>query len=130
MRVLLVDDHAMVRQAVRKLLEREADIQVVGEASDGREGVALAGQLQPEIVLMNVRMPLMNGIEATAAICAAHPNTGVIGLSFYTDAEVADAIRHAGAVGYVSKTGAPDALIGVLRGAYRGRKNLPPAMAA
>ena len=80
-RVLLVDDHAMVRQGLRSVLESYADVEIIGEASNGTEAVACANRLQPSIVVMDVSIPIMNGIEATRLIKERHPDTIVIGLS-------------------------------------------------
>ncbi len=87
MRVLLVEDHTIVRQALRMLLESEVDIDIIGEAQNGREGVDLTHHLHPDIVLMDVMMPTMDGIQATHAIHAQHPEVCVIGLSMHEHAD-------------------------------------------
>ncbi len=118
MRVLLVDDHTVVRQALRTLLEAEPDIQVVGEASNGRQAVELTRECQPDIVLMDVSMPEMNGIEATRIIHAETPAACVIGLSMFEHDRQGEAMRDAGAMDYVTKTAPTDVLMVVLRGCY------------
>ncbi len=118
LRVLLADDHAIVRQTLARLLNVEPDFAVVGEASDGGEAVSLVRQLQPDIVLMDVNLPDMNGIQATRAIHAECPRVRVIGLSMYEDAEHANAMRAAGAVAYLQKTAPVETLLAVMRGHF------------
>jgi signal transduction histidine kinase len=115
-RVLLVDDHTLVRQALALLLCQEPDLTVVGEAADGQAAVAQARTLQPDVILMDVAMPGMNGLEATRLIRAACPATRVIGLSMFENAEQAQAMRAAGAAEYVTKSGPVDTLLAALRG--------------
>ena len=130
MRVLLVDNHTIVRVALRLLLEDEPDIEVVGEASDGRQGVELTGQLHPDIVLMDVSMPIMDGLQATRAIHAAHPEVCVIGLSMYEMHEQAAAMRAAGALEYVTKSAPPGQVVEVMRACYTRRRDPLPPLAA
>jgi DNA-binding NarL/FixJ family response regulator len=131
MRVLLVDDHTVVRQALRLLLEAEPDITIVGEASNGREAVELTRDLQPEVVLMDVRMPEMDGIEATRIIHADAPTICVIGLSMFDHDQQGEALRDAGAMDYVTKNAPAAAVLTVMRGCYaRLRVELPPQAAA
>ena len=118
-RILLVDDHAVVRQAMARLLGAESDLEVVGEAADGKIGVDLTKQLQPDIVLMDINMPVLNGMEATQQIRAECPGVQVIGLSMFGAAEQADAMRNAGAVAYVSKAAPAEELLAVIRSAVR-----------
>lgn len=115
-RVLLVDDHAVVRQGLSMMLSKEPDIEVVGEAQDGWQALELAKRLAPDVVLMDISMPGLNGIEATRIICAELPDTRVLGLSMlYEEGESSEAFRAAGAVGFVSK-GAPSGdLLAALR---------------
>lgn len=96
-RVLLVDDHFLVRQGLRKYLSHHLDLELVGEASDGEEAVKLTDLLRPDVVVMDINMPRMNGIEATSSIIRKHPHLPVIGLSFYVDNGNRDAILDAGA---------------------------------
>lgn len=96
-RVLLVDDHFLVRQGLRKYLSHHLDIELVGEATDGEEAVKLADLLKPDVVVMDINMPRMNGIEATGSITRRHPNLPVIGLSFYLGNGNREAFLDAGA---------------------------------
>jgi CheY-like chemotaxis protein len=109
-RVLLVDDHAMVRQGLRSLLECHTDIEVVGEASDGEEGLVLVEQLRPAIVIMDINMPKMNGIQATAKIKERYPVIKVIGLSVNTNTDNQQAMRSAGAELLLTKEAAVEQL--------------------
>jgi DNA-binding NarL/FixJ family response regulator len=131
MRVLLVDDHAIVRRSLRTLLQLEPDIEIAGEASNGREAIDLTRQLQPDVVLMDITMPTMNGIEATRAIHSEFPYVCVIGLSMHARDEQAEVLRDAGAMDYVTKGAEPEELLVVMRGCYaRLREDLPPAAGA
>lgn len=109
-RVLLVDDHAMMRQGLRAMLEGYEDVQVVGEAVDGKDAVSLAGKFQPAIVVMDINMPTMNGIEATREIKARHPNIAVIGLSVNAGDDNRDAMAKAGAATLLTKEAAVEHL--------------------
>jgi DNA-binding NarL/FixJ family response regulator len=129
-RVLISDDHGVVRQGLRMFLSLDPDIQVVGEASDGREALEMARELVPDVVLMDLLMPVMNGIEATRAIRSALPEVEVIALtSVLEDASVTDAIR-AGAIGYLLKDTNVEELHRAVRGAAEGRVQLAPEAAA
>ena len=110
MNVLIVDDHAIVRQELREVLESYADMHIVGEAVDGQEAVRLADNLQPSIVVMDINMPKMNGIEATREITARHPNMIVIGLSVNVGKETQEAMERAGAATLLRKEEASDQL--------------------
>ncbi|HSA85359.1 MAG TPA: response regulator transcription factor [Nitrospira sp.] len=96
-RVLLVDDHFLVRQGLRKYLSHHIDIELVGEATDGEEAVKLTDQLKPDVVVMDINMPKMNGIEATGSITRKHPHLPIIGLSFYVGNGNGEALLNAGA---------------------------------
>lgn len=96
-RVLLVDDHAMVRQGLRNHLDRYSDIELVGEAADGEEAVWLADQLRPDVIVMDINMPRMNGIEATRLIMSKHPSLRIVGLSFERGTKNREALLKAGA---------------------------------
>jgi CheY-like chemotaxis protein len=102
-RVLLADDHAIFRNGLRRLLEDETGIKVVGQANDGQEAIEIAQQLKPDVILMDISMPRINGIEATRIIHREHPDIRIIGLSTYEDQEHAQAMRDAGASGYKNK---------------------------
>jgi DNA-binding NarL/FixJ family response regulator len=128
-RVLLVDDHAMVRRGMRDFLELHDDIVVVGEAADGAEAIERAGELRPDIVVMDLMMPVVDGIEATGRIKAALPETEVIALtSFIEEARVVAAIE-AGASGFLLKDAEADELAGAIRAAAAGEVHLDPAVA-
>lgn len=114
-RVLVVDDHLVVRQGFVRLLKEEPDIEVVGEASDGRTAVALTRQLVPDVVTIDIDLPGMNGIEATQCIHAACPTVRVIGLSVHEESAQVIAMREAGAVAYLAKSGSVDALLAAIR---------------
>jgi two-component system, chemotaxis family, CheB/CheR fusion protein len=114
-RILVVDDHQVVRQALAQLLRAEPDLAVVGEAGTGTAAVALAAQVSPDVVLMDINMPEMNGIEATQVLHAAFPTLRVIALSMHDRADQQAAMRAAGAVAYVSKTGPAEALLATIR---------------
>lgn len=125
-RVLLVDDHTVVRQGLRMVMSLEDDLDVVGEASDGREAVEAVGTLRPDVVLMDLLMPVMNGVEAIRAIKAAHPEVEAVALtSVLEDRMVIDAVE-AGAAGYLLKETGPDVLFDAIRAAFRGEVRLDP----
>jgi DNA-binding NarL/FixJ family response regulator len=114
-RVLLVDDQAVVRRALRGRFHLEPDLEVVGEASTGREALALAQTFTPDVVLMDIEMPGMDGIEAIAALRRAVPQSVVVILSIYDDAQTRGRAQAAGAVAFVEKRGATDALLSAIR---------------
>ena len=116
-RVLVADDHKIVRQGLVGILQIEPDIEVVGEASDGEEAVALARKLQPDVVIMDVTMPRMTGIEATKLIRREMPKTRVIGLSMHAESDMAKAMCAAGASAYLTKGGPSEDLIAAIRSA-------------
>jgi DNA-binding NarL/FixJ family response regulator len=127
-RVLLVDDHAVVRAGLRLFLADQADLEVVGEAGDGASAVAQAQELVPDVVLMDLRMPVLDGIAATRQIRAALPQTAVVVLTTYTDsANVGQAIA-AGAIGYVPKDVPPPELAATIREAAHGVLHLAPVV--
>lgn len=112
--VLLADDHKLVREGIALLLLGHPRIEVLGHAGDGQEAVEEARRLQPDVVLMDVTMPRLNGIEATRTICQELPHVRVVGLSIHTDAETERLMRAAGAVAYLPKDGDPDDLIEII----------------
>ena len=127
-RVVLADDHTLVRAGLRKLLESLPDIEVVGEASDGLELLALAERLQPQLVLMDIAMPGLNGLEATGRICSAWPEMRVLILSMHQNEEyVRQALRH-GATAYLLKDAAPLELEFAIKAVLRGETFLSPAV--
>jgi PAS domain S-box-containing protein len=121
-RVLVADDHRVMRQGLVMMLEQEEDITVVGEADNGRQAVDMARALRPDVVLMDVSMPIMDGIEATAVIHRELPETRIIGLSMFTEAEVAQRMHSAGAVAYLSKGEDMHELINAIRQVARPRE--------
>jgi NarL family two-component system response regulator LiaR len=128
-RVLIVDDHAIVRKGIRALLSTETDIEVIGEAEDGSRAVDQAKKLQPDVVLMDLVMPQMDGIEATHRITADCPKTRVLVLtSFAADDKVFPAIK-AGALGYLLKDSGPEELVQAIQQVYRGEPSLDPPIA-
>ena len=125
-RVLLVDDHTVVRRGLRLVFELEDDLEVVGEAADGREALERVAELRPDVVVMDLLMPVMNGVEATRAIRAAYPEVEVVALtSVLEDRMVVDAVE-AGAAGYLLKETRPDDLFEAVRAAARGEVRLDP----
>ena len=129
-RVLLVDDQALFREGLETLLSVHKDIQVVGEASNGQEAVEVAASVRPDVVLMDVRMPVLNGVGATRRLKKALPQCRVIVLTTFDDDEyVFDALR-AGAVGYLLKDVASAQLVEAIRAAARGESILEPSVAA
>lgn len=128
--VLLTDDHAIVRQGVRAFLETQPDLKVIGEAGSGEEAVHLCEQLAPDIVLMDLLMPGIGGVEATRRVKTISPRTQVIVLtSYHEDEHVVPAIR-AGALSYLLKDAAPNEIALAIRKAARGEVTLSPAIAA
>jgi DNA-binding NarL/FixJ family response regulator len=129
-RILLVDDHPVVRHGLRGMLDAEADLSVVGEASSGDEGVTRAAELMPDIVLMDLRMPGGDGVEATGRILARLPRTRVMVLTTYeSDRDILRAIE-AGACGYLLKDASPAQLAEAVRAAARGETVLAPSVAS
>ncbi len=128
-KLLIVDDHAVVRQGLRGFLELLEDFEIVGEGSNGTEAVSLAVDLKPDVILLDLMMPEMDGVEATRRIRLADPEARILILSsFSNDDNVLPAIR-AGAMGYVLKDIDPDALAEALRETYQGRSQLHPDIA-
>jgi DNA-binding NarL/FixJ family response regulator len=128
-KVLLVDDHQMLRQGLRSLLAEAADIEVVGEADDGRTALGLVRTLLPHVVVMDIGMPGLNGIESTRAIRAAYPKVKVIALSTHADKRYVHHMLEAGASGYVLKIGAHEDLLRAVRAASVGKTYLSPEIA-
>jgi len=127
-KVLLAEDHVITRQGMRHLLEQESDLVVIGEASDGEEAVNMATELQPDVIIMDIAMPKLNGIEATRQIKLIHPTIAVLALSAYDDDEYVFGLLEAGAAGYLLKTCSGDELIHAIRAVYKGEPALDPVV--
>lgn len=123
-RVVMADDHVMMRQGLSDILGRQEDIEVVGQAADGAEAVKLAVQLKPDVVIMDVRMPGMNGLDATRRLRAVVPGVQVIGLSLHDDPKTAAAMRQAGAAAYLAKGGPIEALVAAIRAVSSASRRL------
>ena len=123
-RILVADDHAVVRDGLRALLERQGDMAVVAEAADGRECVWLAGEHSPDVVIMDIAMPNMNGMEATRRILAANPRTAVVILSMHQDESYVLGSLKAGARGYLLKDSLRADIVEAIRAVCQGRSYL------
>ena len=123
-RVLLVDDHRVVLEGLRAMLDQEHDMEVIGMAEDGRVGLSMVEQLSPDVVVMDIGMPSLNGTDAAAQLTRDHPEIKVVALSTYTDKKYVRAMLEAGAHGYVSKETAGAELLRAIREVRRGRKDL------
>lgn len=128
-RVLLVDDHAVVRKGLRALLEHESRVEVVGEAEDGEQAFRAAERLRPDVVLMDLEMPVVGGIEATRRITAAHPELKVVVLTSHASEEDVFPALKAGAIGYLLKHSAPEEVLQAIQQAYLGETVLHPVIA-
>ncbi len=128
--ILLVDDHELIREGLRALLESHRDVELVGEASTGIDAVKMAGDLKPDIVLLDVGLPDINGVEATRRILRVAPETSVLGLSIHDDKRFVLGMLQAGAAGYLTKDCALDELERAFRAVAAGRRYLSPAIAA
>ena len=128
-RVLLADDHAIVREGVRHIIERESDLEVVGEASDGREAVALTEQLEPDIVLMDLTMPELGGLEATAILQDRFPDVRVLVLTMHESHDYFFQVLKAGASGYLLKGASGAELLAALRAVNGGDVYIQPSVA-
>ena len=124
--VLLVDDHALVRRGFRRMLEDDPGISVVGEASDGAEGVKLAMQLKPRVIVMDCAMPVMSGLEATKKILEARPGAAILLLSMHSEDTLVKQALNAGAKGYVLKNAMDLDLAGAIKNVAEGRTVLDP----
>lgn len=129
MKVLLADDHRIVREGLKSLLSSQPDLEVVAEASDGRQAVEMARDLAPDVVVMDVAMPQLNGIEATRQLAADETGMKIVALSMHSDRRYVSEALKAGASGYVLKDGAFDELISAIRAVAADRVYLSPRVA-
>ena len=125
-KILLADDHKIMRDGLRSLIEMESDMAVVGEAAGGRTAVRLAGEVSADLVIMDVTMPDLNGIEATRQILSKTPNVRILALSMHSDDHFVAAMLEAGASGYLAKDCGPDDLIHAIRATVSGETYLSP----
>lgn len=129
-RIVIADDHAMVRAGLSQLLSSFEDLDVVGTASDGKEALDVVGELRPDLVLMDLSMPLMDGIEATATLKQRYPETHVVVLTTFQEPRQVSAALSAGASGYLVKDVEPEVLVAGIRAAVQGGAPLSPSVAA
>lgn len=127
-RVLLADDHTILREGIRSLLEDEPDMEVVGEAEDGITVVKFAETLNPDVILMDLAMPLLNGLEATRQIRKNNPQAKILILTMHENEEYIRQVLAAGAMGYILKDAAARELLGAIRSVYKGEVVLSPAI--
>jgi two-component system response regulator NreC len=128
-RLLLVDDHAVVRSGLRMLLETQPDVAIVGEADSGHAAIEQVAELQPDVVVMDITLPDLSGIDATRAIHARWPAVAIVALTIHEDEQYFFEMLAAGASGYVPKRAAPEDLLTAIRAAYRGEVFLYPSLA-
>lgn len=128
-RLLLVDDHAVVRSGLRMLLESEQDVEIVGEAGTAREALEAVKRVKPDVVLMDIGLPDMSGIEAAGEIKKSSPNTAIVALTIHEDEEYFFRMLEVGASGYVPKRAAPEELLTAIRAAAGGEVYLYPSLA-
>ncbi len=127
-RIVIADDHTIMRNGLRLMLERQSDFTVVGEASDGREAVAVTDHLVPDVVILDIAMPSLNGIEAATRITESHPRTAVLILSMHSDESYVLRALKAGARGYLLKDSAESDLVGAVRALCTGKAFFSPAV--
>jgi len=127
-RILIADDHTVLREGMRNLLEQEKDFEVVGEASDGEEAVKLGSELKPDVIIMDIVMPKLSGIEATRLIKQAIPSTAVLILTAYSDIRYILGLLEAGACGYLLKSARGSEIVGAIRAVRSGESVLDPVV--
>lgn len=128
--LMLVDDHHLVRSGLRRLLDEEADLEVVGEAASGEEALDMARELKPQVVLMDLNMPGMGGLEATRRLLSAHDGLKVIAVSMYTDEPYPNRLLEAGASGYLSKDSAANEVVQAVREVAAGKSYVASSIAS
>jgi len=128
-KIVIADDHAVVREGVKGILSREPDIEIVAEAGNGREALELIAKTAPDVVVMDISMPEMGGIEATKRVKEAWPNVNVLALTMHEEESYVFQLLKAGAAGYVLKRGAAEDLVQAIRSAARGEAFLYPSVA-
>ncbi len=128
-RIMLVDDHQVIREGLRSLIEKQADLSVIAEADDGRAAVSLAGEMEPDVIVMDVAMPEMNGMEATRQIKISHPDIKILALSMYPDKGYVTEMLKAGASGYLPKNCAFGELVTAIRTIINNQVYLSPQIA-
>lgn len=128
-RLLLVDDHEVVRRGLRMLLENEVDLDIVGEADSGRQALDMVESLKPDVVIMDITLPDISGIDATRRIKEVYTNVAVVALTIHEDQQYFFEMLQVGASGYVPKRAAPDDLITAIRAAHRGEMYIYPSLA-
>jgi DNA-binding NarL/FixJ family response regulator len=127
-RVLLVDDQVIIRQGIKSLLESQSDFEIVGDVQNGKEAIAQVEILQPDVVLMDVRMPIMDGVAATGVICQQFPNVKVLILTTFDDDEYVSQAMRLGAKGYLLKDTPLEPLVNAIRSVYAGHTHLGPGL--
>ncbi|MDI7276028.1 MAG: response regulator transcription factor [Anaerolineae bacterium] len=128
-RVVLADDHAVVRKGIREFLEKAGDIQVVAEAADGEEALALVAEHLPDVLVLDIQMPRLSGLEVTRRVAAEHPSVRILALTAYDDDPYVFALLKTGATGYILKTADSDELVRAVRAVAAGRSALAPEVA-
>jgi DNA-binding NarL/FixJ family response regulator len=128
-RILIADDHAIVREGLRAVLGSEPDMEVVGEAVTGKDVIERAAGLRPDVILMDIQMPVVNGIEATRRILGANPGIGIVVLTMFGDDDSVFSAMRAGARGYVLKGAPPSEILKVLRAVAEGEAHFGPEIA-
>jgi DNA-binding NarL/FixJ family response regulator len=128
-RVFIADDHGVVRGGIRRILEDQKDIQVVGEAGDGLEAIQKVLEADPDVILLDISMPGMDGLDVTKQLKAIDPKVRILILTMHAEEQYAPRLMRAGAVGYVTKHGAPEELVKAIRLIHSGRRFISPALA-
>lgn len=128
-KVLMADDHRIMREALRSIIEKESDMKVVGEAADGRAAVRLSREVSPDVVIMDITMPELNGVEATKQILSEAPDVKVLALSMHSDEHFVSGMLKAGGSGYLLKDCAAEELVQAIRSVITGEQYLSPKIA-